>query len=89
MRSEREQRIAADDFSQLADEFESKVKYEWPGTSQNASKILLAAVADEAGGIKNAVESVQGWMTDPARFSADWITAVETTLQTARARVKI
>ncbi len=88
MKSEREMRLGADEFSQLAEEFEDRVKHEGHDLYRNAGKILIAAVCDETGGIKNAVASVQSWMTDPARFAPDWIAAVETTLQAARAKVQ-
>jgi heme oxygenase len=87
-RSEREMTVVAGDFSQLGEEFEDRVKDEWPKMSRNAGKILVAAVSDEALDIKNAVASVQGWMTNPARFSPDWIAAVDATLQAARAQVR-
>ena len=51
-------------------------------------RILVGAVADEAGGIPGATASVAEWATDPARFPDRWITAVQATVVEARARVR-
>lgn len=47
-------------------------------------ELLVAAVADEKAGIKNAVESIEGWMTDAARFPQTWIDAVRITIRKGR-----
>ena len=49
-------------------------------------EILVAAVADEAAGIEKAVESLEPWVCDPARFPPPWIQAVRTTIAEARAQ---
>ena len=36
------------------------------------------AVADERAGSVGTVENIETWMTNAARFTASWITAVET-----------
>jgi hypothetical protein len=88
MMTARESTLSSEIFSRLSDEFENRVKHEWPVKSRNAGKILVAAVTDEAGGIKNAVASVQDWMTDPIRFSPEWVEAANATIRAARAQVK-
>jgi hypothetical protein len=47
-------------------------------------EILLAAVADEADGITNAVESIESWALDGERFDQRWISAVKTALRQGR-----
>jgi hypothetical protein len=47
--------------------------------------VLAAAVADDAGGTSNVLDSVKKWATDPNRFGPDWIQAVQATLEQARA----
>lgn len=55
----------------------------------DTGKLLCAAVADEMTGSLKAVESLRVWMTDSSRFSADWITAVESTLAQARQQASL
>lgn len=47
--------------------------------------VLVAAVADEAAGVPQAVESVTAWAADPQRFPQAWIDAVHATIEAARA----
>jgi len=47
--------------------------------------VLVAAVADDAGGTSNVLESVKKWATDPGRFGPEWIKAVQATMEQARA----
>lgn len=51
-------------------------------------RILVGAVADEAGGIPGATASVAEWVTDPRRFPDRWIAAVKATVAEARGRVR-
>jgi len=63
-------------------EFETRVG---PGaTLRGAGALLVAAVADEADGVPNAVASLEDWMTDAARFALHWIEAVLATLAKSR-----
>jgi heme oxygenase len=50
----------------------------------NIGPIIVGAVADERLGIENAAQNVESWLTDPVRFSADWVAAVERTISRAR-----
>jgi hypothetical protein len=50
-------------------------------------RILVAAVADEADGIRNAVGSVTSWAADPSRFPSAWCRAVHGTVRRARGRL--
>lgn len=55
----------------------------------DTGQLLCAAVADEMTGSLKAVESLRAWMTDPSRFPADWIAAVERTLAQARQQAQL
>jgi heme oxygenase len=74
-----------DQLSQMiAAEFDVAVGLEWSTRLPGTGTLLAAAVADEKAGIKNAVESLEGWMTDAARFPQTWIDAVRATIRKAR-----
>lgn len=68
----------------LAAEFAVAVGLEWSARLPGTGELLAAAVADEKAGIQNAVESIEGWMTDAARFPQTWIDAVRETIRKAR-----
>jgi hypothetical protein len=51
-------------------------------------RILVGAVADEAGGIPGATASVVQWATDPDRFPERWISVVRATVAEAHGRVR-
>lgn len=72
----------------LAVDFDVAVGPEWSARLPGTGALLLAAVADEKAGIKNAVESIESWMTDAARFPQTWIDAVRTTIRKARELAK-
>jgi hypothetical protein len=50
-----------------------------------AGALLVAAVADEQGGLDHAVDSLLQWLADPTRFSSAWVTAATDTVAEARA----
>jgi heme oxygenase len=68
----------------LAAEFDVAVGLEWSARLPQTGTLLVAAIADEKAGIKNAVESIASWMTDETRFPQIWIDAVGATLRKAR-----
>jgi hypothetical protein len=84
LRDMRRAPIRDDVFHALSAEFEALVGPEWSNRLPRTGGLLVAAVADEKAGISNAVTSLEGWMTDPARFPETWIAAVHTTLRKAR-----
>jgi heme oxygenase len=49
-----------------------------------AAALLVAAAADERCNIAGAVASLEGWLADPRRFSAEWVAAARRTLAAAR-----
>jgi len=64
--------------------FDLHVGHDWSARLPRTGGLLAAAVADEAAGIIQAVNSIEPWMTDPARFPPVWIEAVQLTIQQAR-----
>jgi hypothetical protein len=83
--AEARRRYIGDQLSQaLATEFDVAVGPNWSMRLRGTGALLVAAVADEKAGIKNAVESIESWMTDAARFPRIWIDAVRATIRKAR-----
>lgn len=64
-------------FQHLAADFNQAVGPEWSERYRNAGELLIAAVADEQNGAIGTLANVRTWMTDPARFPAEWIESVE------------
>lgn len=84
LRAQREAFVDDALLAELAAAFARQVGPEWNARLPETGALLAAAVADEALGIKRAVPSMVAWMTDPRRFPAPWIAAVEQTLARAR-----
>jgi hypothetical protein len=72
----------------LADGFDLRADEATLARLPGMGRILIGAVADEAGGIAGAMASVAEWATDPGRFPDRWITAVNATVAEARGRVR-
>ena len=85
LRDSRRKHLPDDQLQALAGEFDRAVGPEWSARFPQTGALLGCAVADELEGSQGAVETLRPWMTDPARFPAGWIAAVETTLARARA----
>ncbi|HEX8152775.1 MAG TPA: hypothetical protein VF698_06615 [Thermoanaerobaculia bacterium] len=77
---ERARRAQIDDeaFRELASAFRGR-------EVEQMGVLLVAAVADEGGGIRSAVTSIEAWACDPERFRKPWIDAVRATIAAARA----
>jgi heme oxygenase len=73
--------LSEEQLQQFAAEFERAVGPEWSEKHRHAGTLLVAAVADELAG---SVENLRNWMTNAARFPAEWIRAVEATLSQAQ-----
>lgn len=82
----REARIPAAEAAALADAFLARADPTGAEGLPEMGLVLVAATADEADGIVNAVSSVEAWAADGARFSGRWTAAVEDTLSAARSR---
>jgi hypothetical protein len=88
LRDQQREHLSEPDARALAAAFDAEADPAWVARLPNMGRILVAAVADEAAGIANPVESVQPWAADPARFPPRWITAVQATLANARRTVR-
>jgi heme oxygenase len=64
--------------------FDARAGAEWSARLPRTGGLLAAAVAAEKGGLPQAVASIEGWMTDAARFPAEWAAAVRATIREAR-----
>ncbi|MDQ5853280.1 MAG: biliverdin-producing heme oxygenase [Chloroflexota bacterium] len=84
LRAIRRRHISDEAFQSLSSAFEAAVGAEWSNRLQGTGGLLVAAVADEKAGIKDAVASLESWMTEPSRFPSMWIEAVRMTLRKAR-----
>ncbi|MBW3628685.1 MAG: hypothetical protein KY464_05230 [Gemmatimonadetes bacterium] len=88
LRQQRLSRLSEHDLRELDIAFASRVGSRWAERLPRMGAILVAAVADEAGGITSAVEKVLDWAGDREHFPAQWCDAVERTVADARARVR-
>lgn len=84
LKAERLRLIPAATFNQLVRQFHSASDDEMQGRQKGTGTLIVSAVADEAGGISNAVTSLLTWFTNAEQFSAKWITAVRHTEEQAR-----
>ena len=88
LRTLQHQHLPEPDARALASTFDLRADAAWAARLPGMGRILASAVADEAGGISNAVVSVTEWAADPARFPDRWVSAVEATVAEARGRVR-
>ena len=84
LRQERLAVLPAEQWRSLEAGFDAAVGPDWARRLPRSGGLLIAAVSDEAAGVKNAVTSLAGWMTDPERFPVHWLAAVRQTLDEAR-----
>lgn len=84
LRNLRHQQLDEPTFQTLAGEFESLVGPELAERLAGTGYLLVAAVADERAGIKAAVSSIEGALTDPQQFPQPWIEAVHRIIDKAR-----
>lgn len=68
----------------LSTAFDLATEAFWRARLPQTPQLLVAAVADEADGSLGAAANISGWMTNPRRFPAGWIAAVEATVSQAR-----
>lgn len=88
LRQQRLSRLSEHDMRELDLAFAARVGSPWAERLPRMGAILVAAVADEAGGIPGAVGKVLDWAGNRENFPADWCDAVEGTVADARARVR-
>ncbi len=84
----RSERLSAMDLEALANDFEAAVGPELAKKYKNTGRLLASAVADEKNGVKGAVLSLQGWMTDAERFDETWVMAVNDIIAKANERAR-
>lgn len=68
LRAARQQQISAPRQQQLAADFAAALKRSSSRLISGAAKLIVAAVADEQLGVKNAVSSLAPWLTDLAQL---------------------
>jgi heme oxygenase len=76
--------IEEDQFQGINEAFNRAVGPEWSKRFEHSGALLVSAVADEQTGSVGAVENIETWMTNSARFPAVWITAMQEILAKAR-----
>ncbi len=84
LRKCRNRYIEEDQSQALTDAFNRAVGPEWSERFPHAGALLVSAVADERAGSVGTVKNIETWMTDSARFPAEWITAVQEILTQAQ-----
>lgn len=88
LRDQQRLHLSEADARALAAAFDADADPAWVARLPNMGRILASAAADEAAELANAVESVEPWATDSARFPERWIAAVGATLANARRIVR-
>ncbi len=86
LRATRQAHVSDEQLQALAGAFDGMVGDELVGRVPGAGALLVLAVADEQAGVSNAVTSLEGWMSEPARFPERWIAAVHVMIARARAQ---
>jgi hypothetical protein len=84
IRENRRKLISDNELAALSRDFASAAGMPGHRWALGTGIMLAYAAADEFHGIKNAVTSIEGWLTDPAVFTPAWIAAVRSTLRAAR-----
>ena len=84
LRELREANLPASAFASLSSEFEART-HACKGAVKNMGTVIIAAVADDAGGIGNVLVQVSEWTRDPDRFDPEWVQAVQAIIEQARA----
>jgi heme oxygenase len=79
LKAERLNIISEPVFNRLTGEFHLATE----GELQRCGDLIVSAVCDQSVGISEAVGSLLPWLTDPERFSPEWISAVAKTLKQA------
>lgn len=88
LKAERLRQITEELFNRLTEDFRAATENEMQGRFRGVGKLIISAVCDQEAGIANAVGSLKPWLTDPARFSPEWIKAVLETFEQAKAGLR-
>lgn len=84
LEKERWRHISPDAFGALCQRFIARTDRELGGKLKGTGTLIISAVCDESAGIAEAVSSLEPWLSDGERFSAQWIAAVRDTIVLAR-----
>jgi len=80
----RVQRISEKEFASLSREFDDMAEMKLAEQYKNTGSLIVSAVADEHSGIAGAVDAIYDWLTDPGRFSEEWIAALNQVIEKAK-----
>jgi hypothetical protein len=80
----RSRHLTDEQFEEIAGQFDRAAGPEWSTRLPHTGALLVCAVVDELDGYDGAVDSLRPWLTDAVRFPAEWVAAVEATLDEAR-----
>jgi hypothetical protein len=81
---ERRATVSDEALAALDNAFYQRVGPEWRAWMPNCGGLLASAVADELAGVPHALEAIEGWMTDSARFPEAWVAAAHDIISRAR-----
>ncbi len=84
LRARRARVLPEESAARLSARFEGATAFATPGARRAAALLLLAAVADEAGGLPGSLDAAASWFRGE-RFPDEWRHAVETLLREAGA----
>lgn len=84
LRDRRRACLSDDDMTDLGRAFAARAGYPEHPRCVGMGRLLGCAVADEWNGVKNAVSSMESWLTDPALFPRSWIAAVNDGIRRGR-----
>jgi heme oxygenase len=84
LKQERTRHIPEQTGASLSQDFARETDDELGRSMMGTGVLIVSAVSDERAGIAGAVASLEGWLTDPGRFSAKWCDAVRGTVARAR-----
>lgn len=80
--------VPADSAAEASRAFDARVPPELAARLPRTGLLLAAALADEADGIRGAVPSLTGWLTDRRRFPRSWAAQVTRTVREGRERLE-
>ncbi|NTV62271.1 MAG: biliverdin-producing heme oxygenase [Oscillochloris sp.] len=83
--TERSKYVNDTELGALDEAFYAQAGQEWHSWMPNCGGLIASAVADHLNGVPHALEAIEGWMTDPARFPAAWVDAARATIARAHA----
>jgi hypothetical protein len=77
--------ISESRFKSLAHGFEFSTQGFGIPFYRGTGALLISAVCDDKDGLRGSLPAIRDWLVDPARFSGDWIRAVQGVIEQASA----